>query len=556
MGLCSVVLWHFQMPAEPPTTGSPPPPGTSSQLTKSAGVIGAATMGSRILGLVRDQVLAFLFGAGDQMDAYNIAFRIPNLVRDLFAEGAMSAAFVPTFTRTLTKDGREPAWRLGNLVVNTLLIVTGAIVVLGIVFAAPLSTLFASAYAAVPGKLELTAFLTRIMFPFLLLVAVAAALMGMLNSLHRFFVPAVSPAMFNVGSIVCTIGLAPVMPLLGLPVIVAPAIGVLVGGFLQMAVQWPALHREGYRYRPALDFHDEGLRRVLILMGPGVVGLAAVQINLLVNSILATGEGTGAVSALSYAFRVMYMPIGIFGVSIATAVVPTLSRHAARNDAAGMRETVSAGLRLMLMMNVPATIGLIALSTPIVALIFEHGQFSAADTAATAAALAFYAPGLVGYSAVKIAVPSFYAIHDSRTPVLVSVATVVLNVALNLALVRTIGFKGLALGTAVSAVFNATVLLWILRSRLGGIDGRRIASSFARIGAASLVMGAAAWATDAAIASRLPSRDVGVLALRVVAAIGVALVVLDLAARALHAREFSEARNLVLARIRPSRRAS
>ena len=538
-----------------PTTGTASPaPATSPHLAKSAGVIGAATMTSRLLGLVRDQVLAFLFGAGNQMDAYNIAFRIPNLVRDLFAEGAMSAAFVPTFTRTLTNEGRDQAWRLGNLVINALLLATGVIVIAGMVFATPITTLFASAYSAVPGKLELTVSLTRIMFPFLLLVAVAAALMGMLNSLHRFFIPAISPAMFNVGSILCTIGLAPVMPAMGLPVIAAPAIGVLVGGFGQMAVQWPALRREGYRYRPALDFRDEGLRRVLVLMGPGVIGLAAVQINLVVNSILATGEGTGAVSALSYAFRLMYLPIGIFGVSIATAVVPTLSRHAARNDTAGMRETVSNGLRLMLMLNVPATVGLIALSTPIVALIFEHGRFTPADTAATAAALACYAPGLVGYSAVKIAVPSFYSIRESRTPVLVSTATVLLNVALNLTLVRVMGFKGLALGTAISAIFNAAVLLWVLRSRLGGLDERRVAVSFAKISLASLVMGMAAWGADVTMAARLPSHAIPVLALRVVGAVAVALVALDLTARLVRADDFNEARALVLARLRRLRR--
>jgi putative peptidoglycan lipid II flippase len=321
-----------------------------------------------------------------------------------------------------------------------------------------------------------------------------------------------------------------------------------------MGVQWPSLRREGYRYEALLDFHDEGLRRVLLLMGPGVVGLAAVQINLVVNSILATGQGTGAVSALGYAFRLMYMPIGLFGVSIATAVVPTLSRHAARHDSAGMRETISNGLRLMLMLNVPATVGLIVLGRPIVALIFEHGRFSAADTAATAAALAFYAPGLIGYSAVKIAVPSFYSIHDSRTPVMVSAATVALNVVLNVVLVRTMGFTGLALGTAVSAIFNATVLLWVLRSRLGGLDGRRIAESFAKIAAASLVMGLAAWATDLALAAWLPSRSVAVFALRVGAAIGVALVVLDLAAQALRATEFIEARTLLISRLRLARR--
>lgn len=540
---------------------SPPEPAsprraTSPQLAKSAGIISAATMASRILGLVRDQVMAILFGAGDQMDAYVIAFRIPNLVRDLFAEGAMSAAFVPTFTRTLTTDGRESAWRLGNLVINALVAATAVLAIAGIVLAWPITTLFASSYAAVPGKLELTVSLTRIMFPFLVLVAVAAALMGMLNSLHRFFVPAVSPAMFNVGSILCTVGLAPIMPMLGWPVIMAPAIGVLVGGFGQMAVQWPSLRREGFTYRPVLDVSDAGLRRILVLMGPGVLGLAAVQINLVVNSILATGEGTGAVSALGFAFRLMYMPIGLFGVSIATAVIPTLSRDAARDDAEGMRATLSNGLRLMLTLNVPATVGLVALATPIVTLIYEHGRFTPGDTAATAAALACYAPGLVGYSIVKIAVPSFYALRDSRTPVIVSAATVAVNVVLNVTLVRVMSFQGLALGTAISSIFNAAVLLWLLRARLGGLDGRRVGSSFVRIAVASIFMGAAAWATDRVIATWLPSHAIPVLALRVAAAIGCGLVVLDAAAHALRMQEFIEARALVLGRLARLRSSS
>jgi putative peptidoglycan lipid II flippase len=284
-------------------------------------------------------------------------------------------------------------------------------------------------------------------------------------------------------------------------------------------------------------------------MGPGLIGLAAVQINLVVNSILATGEGTGAVSALSYAFRLMYMPIGLFGVSIATAVIPTLSRHAARNETAQMRGAISNGLRLMLTLNVPATVGLVVLATPIVALIFEHGRFTPANTAATAAALAFYAPGLLGYSAVKIAVPSFYALHDSRTPVMVSVTTVIVNVALNLALVRVMSFQGLALGTALSAVFNATLLLWVLRRRLGGLDGRRIASSLTRISLASLAMGLVAWGTDHAIAAWMPAHSVPVLLLRVGASIGVALAVLDVAARAMGVQEFIEARAMVLNRL-------
>lgn len=543
--------------ASDPSSSEPTPQARSStpQLARSAGIIGAATMTSRILGLVRDQVMAFLFGAGDQMDAYSIAFRIPNLVRDLFAEGAMSAAFVPTFTRTLTNDGPDRAWRLGSLVINALIVVTAGLVLLGIIFAGPITTVFAGSYAAVPGKLELTTTLTRVMFPFLMLVAVAAALMGMLNSLHRFFIPAISPAMFNVGSILCTLGLAPVMPLLGWPVIMAPAIGVLVGGFLQMAVQWPSLHREGYRYQPVLSFADPGLRRLLTLMGPGLIGLAAVQINLVVNSILATHEGTGAVSALSFAFRLMYMPIGLFGVSIATAVMPTLSRHAAREETPEMRGAISNGLRLMLTLNVPATVGLVVLATPIVALIFEHGKFTASDTAATAAALACYAPGLLGYSAVKIAVPSFYALHDSRTPVMVSVTTVVVNVILNLLLVRVMSFQGLALGTALSAIFNASLLLWVLRARLGGLDGRRVGASLLRITAASLVMGLAAWGTDHAIAAWWPLHAFPALLLRVGLSIGVALVVLDVAARAFRVQEYTEARGMVVSRLARLRRS-
>ena len=272
-------------------------------------------MTSRLLGVVREQVLAALFGAGDAMDAYNVAYRIPNLVRDLFAEGAMSSAFVPTFTRHLTAAGKASAWRLGNHVINALI---------SIVFAEPLVQLFAGAYRSVPGKLELTVFLTRLMLPFLTFVALAAALMGMLNSLHRFFVPALSPAMYNVATIACALLLVPLMPLVGMPPIAAIAIGTLLGGLAQIALQWPVLRREGFRYRPMLAWHDESLRRVLVLMGPGTIGLAATQVNVFVNTVLATGEGTGAVSWLNYAFRLMYLPIGLFGVSIATATLPAV----------------------------------------------------------------------------------------------------------------------------------------------------------------------------------------------------------------------------------------
>jgi putative peptidoglycan lipid II flippase len=461
-------------------------------------------MTSRVLGLVREQILASLFGAGNTMDAYVVAFRVPSLLRDLFAEGAMSAAFVPTFTRYLTTGERTSAWRLGTSVINALVVVTGTLVVLGLIFTEPLIRLLTAAdYALVPGKLELTVLLARIMLPLLTLVALAAALMGMLNSLHHFFIPALSPAMFNVMTIVCAVAIVPFAERLHVDAITLIAISSLAGGIAQLVMQWPPLWREGFRWRPVLDWRDDGLRRMLTLMGPGTIGLAATQVNLLVNLQLASRE-TGAPSWLNYAFRIMYLPIGLFGVSIGTAVLPTVSRHIAQREARAARDTVSNGLSLMLMLNVPATVGLMVLAVPIVQLLFERRAFTAADTAATAAAVQLYAVGLIGYSVVRIGSPTFYALGKSRTPAAISIATVVVNAVLNIALVRLLGFKGLALGTSIAAIFNAAALLVLLRRDLGGLDGRRLAAAFARIMVASAAMGVAAAGTARTVSTLLP----------------------------------------------------
>ena len=505
-------------------------------------------MTSRVLGLVRDQVLASMFGAGNAMDAFNVAFRIPNLVRDLFAEGAMSAAFVPVFMRQLASVDKQSAWRLGNNVINALLVVTGVLVALGIVFARPLVGAFAADYAAVPGKLELTVLLTRVMLPFLTLVAVAAAMMGMLNSLQRFFIPALAPAMFNVATILCALLLVPLMPRVGWPPIAAIAIGALAGGFAQIALQWPLLRREGFSYAPFLDWKQEGLRRVLMLMGPGTIGLAATQVNVFVNTVLATREGTGAVSWLNYAFRLMYLPTGLFGVSIATATVPAVSRHAAREDAASVRSTLGEGLSLMLVLNVPATIGLIVLAHPIIRVIFERRAFLPSDTAATAAALQFYAVGLLGYSIVRIASPTFYALGDSRTPVQISMVSVVVNAVLNVVLARVLGYRGLALGTSIAALFNAAGLLWLLHKRLDGLDDRRVLSSLARIALASLLMGIAAVVVNSTLETWVKGDTTGRQAGRLLMTIASALLVLGLSAHVLRIREFREALTLVAKR--------
>ena len=507
-------------------------------------------MTSRILGVVREQVLAALFGAGDATDAYNVAFRVPNLVRDLFAEGAMSSAFVPTFTRHLTTEGKASAWRLGNLVINGLIVITAALVILGMICAEPLVGLFAGAYRSVPGKIELTVFLTRLMLPFLTFVAVAAACMGMLNSLHRFFIPALSPAMFNVATIICALGLVPLMPAFGWPPIAAIAIGSLVGGVAQLALQWPSLRSEGFRYRPVLNWRDESLKRVLVLMGPGTIGLAATQVNVLVNTVLATGEGTGAVSWLNYAFRLMYLPIGLFGVSIATATLPAVSRHVAMNDEGAARRTVADGLSLMLMLNIPATVGLMVLAPPIVRLIFERGAFTAADTAATAAAVQFYAIGLVGYSIVRITSPVFYALGRNRTPVMVSIATVLANAALNVWLVGVMGYRGLALGTSIAAIFNGALLMFFLRRRLGGIEGGRVSASLARITIAAAIMGVAAVAADVGTAQWMPGVGLAPQIIRLMTTIGVAVGVLAASAYLLRVREFRESVTLVARKLR------
>ena len=518
----------------------------SRGLVRSAGVIGVATMTSRILGLVRDQVLAYYFGAGDAMDAFRIAFRIPNILRDLFAEGAMSAALVPTVPKALASHDRSRAWRLASNVITILVLIASIAALCGVLFARPLVEFYAAGFAAVPGKIDLTVRLTQIMFPFLPLVAVAAAFMAILNALQRFFIPALSPAMFNVATIVCAAVFVPLAPALGIQPITAIAWGTLAGGLGQIVLQWPVIRRLGFRYHAVVDSRDPWLHEIGRLMLPGVVGLAAMQVNLFVNSWLAAGLGTGAVSWLDYAFRLMYMPIGLFGISIATASLPAISGHAATSDDTGVRRAISSGLRMMLMLNVPATAGLIVLSTPIVALIFERGRFTAADTVATAAALTWYAPGLLGYSAVKLISPAFYALGNSRTPLVASAVSVAVNIVLNVVLVRWLGHRGLALGTAIAALVNAGMLLWLLRARLGALEGRRLLTATAKIVLASLVMSCVVYYAERLLRVPFAGAAVAAQSARVFGSISIGLVVLGVAAHLLRIEEFAQLRRRAL----------
>jgi len=470
----------------------------------------AATLASRLLGVVREQVIAALFGAHDAADAFNIAFRIPNLLRDLFAEGALSAAFVPSFTATLHKQGKQAAWRLGAQVMNALFVVILAVVVAGWFFAPVLVRLMAPGFAQVPGKLELTTLLARLMLPFLLVVALAAGAMGMLNSLRRFGQAAMAPVWFNVGSIVVTLAMVPVCRALGWPSVVSLAVGVLAGGVMQLALQVPALWRAGFRPEWPPRLNDPGVRRIGVLMAPAAVGLSAVQLNVIINSWLASTLGTGAVSWLAYAFRILFVPIGLFGVTLATVSLPSLSRSAAENDMDGLKRTLNRAVRITVALTMPAALGLWALGGPITTLLYQHGQFTAHDTLQTSRALAAYTVGLVCYSGIKVLVPAFYALGDTRTPVVASFLAVAVNFALNLFWMHRLGHVGLALSTGLSAIFNFCQLWLWLRGKIGSFGGARLLFSGARILAASLLMGAAlfafVWATRGWMAHGLPGK--------------------------------------------------
>jgi putative peptidoglycan lipid II flippase len=461
-------------------------------------------MASRILGLIREQVFAALFGAGLAYDAFTVAFRIPNLLRDLFAEGALSSAFVTTFTQWQVEKGEEAAWRLANLVLNTLTLLLGGIAFLGILFSDQIVSWMAPRFEDIPGKVALTVKLTQIMFPFLPLISLAAVAMGILNTKDRFGIPASASTFFNVGSILVGVSCVYLMPYLGQEPIVGMALGTLAGGLLQFFIQIPSLYRVGFRYQPIISFSDPGIRQIMKLIGPAIIGQAAVQINVFINTYFASTQQSW-VSWLNYAFRLMQFPIGVFGVAIATATLPAISRSAARQDMDEFRQTLASSLGLVFLLTIPASFGLIVLGSPIICLIYEHGRFTSFDTQETAGALAFYAIGLSAYAGIKVLVPAFYALKDTQIPMRVSLISIVNNILLNWLLIQPLGHRGLALSTSLMAIFNFTFLISILRYKLKGIHGRILLRSFSKIIAASSVMATACWITRQSLAGYLHS---------------------------------------------------
>ena len=462
---------------------------------KAAGRVSFAVLVSRILGLVRDQVFAKLFGAGLYNDAWLVAFRIPNLLRDLFAEGALSSAFIPTFTDFLHRKGKAEAWLLANLVMSGLMILLGLFTVVLLIVPEWFVYLLAAGFSDVPGKAELTATLVRILSPFLVLVAMASVAMGVLNTFNHFFIPALAPALFNVAVIVCGLFLAPQFEKWGVQPIHAMAVGGVAGGVLQYAIQLPLLWRQGYRFHFRFNFAHPGVFKIARLMAPVVLGVSAVQINVLVNTQIASFlEENGPVSWLSYAFRIIYLPIGLFGVAVGVVNLREVSVFAARNDWTQFKKTVADSIKLVSLMAVPSTVGLMVLAVPIVAVLFERGDFTRRDTLHTAYALVCYSLGLFAYSCMKIYVPTFYALNDTRTPVRISLIAVASNLSLNLLLVFVVlpheyRYTGLAMGTALSVTLSNILLAKSFRARLGGLGGHGVPSTLLKTITAALVMG-------------------------------------------------------------------
>jgi putative peptidoglycan lipid II flippase len=462
-------------------------------------VVSISVLTSRVSGLVREIVMARLFGAGQAYDAFLLGFRIPNLTRDLFAEGALSSAFVPTFTHYLNTRSTKDAAVLANLVATAILITVGGMCVLGTIFSPQLVGLLAPGFAQAPGKFELAVTLTRIMFPFLLLVALAAQAMGILNACGRFAVPALSSTFFNIGSVIFGLVLGFWLgPRLGFSPIVGMAFGVVLGGALQLVWLMPSLRRAGFSLRPRLDWRHPGLQHILRLMGPAILGNAAVQINVMVNTNFAsrisdpvTGPD-GPVSWLGYAFRFMQLPLGLFGVAIASATLPAISLSASKGNIDEFRQTLARSLGMVFLLTIPSSVGLAALGQSMIGAIYEGGKFRPYDTQQTALALSCYAIGLGGYAALKVLTPAFYALDDARTPMLVSLASILINygVASTMTSWGVFGHAGLALATSAVALFGFLVLFLILRARIAGIHGRGLAGSVLRILLASAAMGA------------------------------------------------------------------
>lgn len=458
----------------------------SAKTGKAAAIVGVAVMCSRVLGLVREVAFTTLFGT-QNLSIFIASFRIPNLLRDLFAEGALSTAFITVFSRKIAKEGDESAWRLAHKIGTLTLVVMSIVTMLGMYFAPNLVGLIADGFKGEDAVL--TAQLTATMFPFILMVSVAAQVMGMLNAKHVFGWPAMASSFFNIGSIIggLTIGWF-LDHSFGRSALFGLAYGTLIGGFLQLAVQIPPLLRAGYRPRLDFNFRDPAVTEVLAIMAPAVIAAAAVQVNVMVNTSFAAdlryvpGQ-EGAIAWLNNAFRLMQLPLGVFGVAIATVSLPLLSKNIALGNRDEFRKNLARGIRLVFFLTIPASVGLWLLGEPIMSIIYEHGsKVTRHDVVESAHALRWYALGLAAYAGMKVLAPAFYALELRKTPMMVSFFSIALNYGLNALFVSWgMGHQGLAMSTGCVALTNFALLYWLMHRNIGSMETKRLLITLAKV---------------------------------------------------------------------------
>jgi putative peptidoglycan lipid II flippase len=451
-------------------------------LLRAATIVSAAFVASRALGLLREIVISAQFGTSAELDAYLAAFRIPDILFQLIAGGALGSAFIPTFTAYLAREDERGAQALAVTVINLVLALLAAIALV-VALTAPWLVAHIVAPRFAPEQQALTVSLMRLMLVSTVIFGVSGIVMGVLNAQQHFLLPALAPVVYNLAIIGGALWLGPVLGVAGL------AIGVVAGACAHLLIQAPALMRTGFRWSPRLDLRHPGVREVARLMGPRVVGLAITQLNFLVNTILASGLAAGSLAALNYAWLLMLLPQGIVAQAMATALFPTLAAQSARGEIDALRATLAASLRGLLFLMLPAAVGLFVAREPLVAVLLQRGRFSASSTELTAFALQFYALGLVGHAVLEIVTRGFYALHDTRTPVLIGAAAMALNLVLSLALIGPLSFGGLALANSIATLLEAAAVGWLLRGRLGGLDGRALAGAAARMALAAAAMG-------------------------------------------------------------------
>ncbi len=460
------------------------------KITGAALVVSLATLGGRVVGFARDLVVAFIFGVSAETDAFLVAFRIPNLLRRLFAEGALSVAFIPVFTEVLRRKGAQEAAYLLRNTLSMLAMVLLAGSALGVLFAPQIITAVAPGFRARPETFALAVDLTRWCLPYVFFISLAALAGGALNSQEHFFAPAISPVVLNLSIIACALALSPLID----PPITALAVGVLLGGAAQLMVQIPFLRARGMSLWPAWKPRDPDLRRMLGLMAPAALGAAVYQATILANTILASLLPTGSVSYLYYAERLIEFPIGLCAIGITTAILPSLSRQAADKDMPGLLDTLTFGLRIISFAVMPAMVGILVLAEPLITLLFLRGRFTPHDVEQTVRAIVGYGVGIWAFSAGRTVASVFFALQETRIPVLVAGGCMVVNVAAAVLLIGPLGHAGLALASSIAAIANLLGLLWMLRRRLGPLGMRRNLAFVIRCAGLSLLMAAVAWA--------------------------------------------------------------